>query len=87
MLQFRSDKSQNISLTGLKDYAPCIFYFTVEDGGSLTLDSNTPISMSAPIANTYTETKASMQIAKKGSYQLVWTTKDGAQILKIIPVT
>ena len=76
MLQFKISKDTNLNLTGLQNYAPCIFFFSVENGATLTLESSKQEYYHPRYIGDMNENtpKTKYKISEDGLYRLIWVT-------------
>lgn len=70
IMQFKVSSPTTINLKGLEDYAPCLYSFSVEGGGVLTLESSS-----------FTK-----ELSKAGVYQLVRVVNGGAMGMDTVPL-
>ncbi len=75
MLQFAVTKDTEIDLTGLQNYAPCMFYFSVANNVELTFKSTAGIFLPISVNDvTDSASESEVTVTQKGVYRLTWVT-------------
>ncbi|MCM1320174.1 MAG: hypothetical protein NC217_07310 [Muribaculaceae bacterium] len=88
VMQFKINSDSSLDITGLKDYAPCVFYLMVEGGAKLTLLSK-DVSFSQPVDTTYFNlvTSSKLEIKRTGTYHLMWVAAKGVKNIVVLPIS
>lgn len=76
MLQFAVTKYTEIDLTGLQNYAPCMFYFSLANNVKLKFKSSSAGSFIPISVNDVTASVSNSEVTlnEKGVYRLTWMT-------------
>lgn len=87
VLQFNISSATTINLDGLRDYAPVIYYFSVEAGASLTLISSKDgfIDSLIPSGLLVLVNNKTLKV-KSGNYKMNWAVEGGKMKIQVNPV-
>lgn len=87
ILRFKISENAIINLTGLKDYAPCIYYFSIAGGTILTLKSNDTAFASMPTTdNRVVRVDNDTLNLHAGTYQMMWLVEKGKMQILVMPL-